>query len=147
MREMMVDLVERGAKAFAWKRSAQPIKNAGAIPPIAPTCDNQSRIRPIAQQISKLANDISLAVLVYCDVVHIAQIYFGLAQRIVNRPRWKTCPVLNAAKAFFLGGGEQRAIAHNRRRGIRVKSVQTEDNHLSRLLILLAHGRNHRFCK
>ena len=82
----------------------------------------------MAQQIAKLADEIGPAVLIDRDVVHVTQTHPCLAQAILNRLRRKTGPVLHAAKSLLLGGGDEHAVAHERRRGIRVEGVESEDD-------------------
>ena len=98
--------------------------------PIAPARDDQREIRPMAQQIAELAKEVGPAVLIDGDVVHIAQIHLGLAQAICDSLRWKTCPMLHAAKAFLLGGSDQLAVTHDRRCRVAVEGVKTKDNHV-----------------
>ena len=82
----------------------------------------------MAQQIAKLTDEVSPAVLIDRDVVHVTQTNPCLAQAIADRLRRKTGPVLLTAKSLLLRGGDEHAVAHKRRRGIRVESVESKDD-------------------
>ena len=112
MREVMLDPVERGAQALARKRPRQQVKNSCAATAIAQARKDQPRIRSMAQQIAKLANEVSSAVLIDRDVVHVTQTHPCLAQAIPNRLRREAGPVLHTAKSLLLGGGDEHAVAH-----------------------------------
>src|SRR5262245_13975398 len=93
----------------------------------------------MAYQISELAQNIGPAVLIDRDMVHVVQVQLRLAQAIFNRLGRKTSPVFDAAKAFFLCGGNQLAVAHDCRRRIRVESVETKNDHrFKRAAVMLA---------
>ena len=112
MREVMLDPVKRGAEALARKRPRQQFRNSRAATAIAQPREDQPRIRSMAQQIAKLADEVSPAVLIDRDVVHVTQTHPCLAQAIANRLRRKAGPVLHTAKSLLFGGGDEHAVAH-----------------------------------
>ena len=74
MRKMMFDPLQLCAHAPAWKSCAKQIKNVGAVSPISPPGNNQRRIWPMAEHISKLPTHIGSAVLIERRLVFISQV-------------------------------------------------------------------------
>ena len=82
----------------------------------------------MAHQIAKFANNVSSAILINRDVIHIIQIHSCLTQAITNRLHRKASPMLDTAKALLLGRSNERTVPQKCRRRICVERVESEDN-------------------
>ena len=69
----------------------------------------------MTQELAEPATPISPTVLIYCDVIHIAELEPRLSQAVINCLSGKTRPVLLAAKALLLGRGYEHTIANQHR--------------------------------
>ena len=91
--------------------------------------EHQIDVRALDQEIANLAHKIGATVLIERDVIHIREPDTCLAQAIGDGLRGKPGPMLDAAEALLLGGRDQLAVAHERRRGIGMKGIEAENNH------------------
>src|SRR5690242_17459140 len=95
------------------------------LPAISHSPKQQCRIGPLPYQIRDLAPEIGAAVLIYGNVINVLQSHASMTEAIFNRLRWKSCPVLHAAKTFLFDGRDQLAVTQERRRRISVECVQS----------------------
>ena len=83
----------------------------------------------MGEEVSELAQPVGAAVLIDGNVIDIGERELRLPQAISDGLRGKTRPMLDAAEALLLGGGEKHAVAHECGGGIAVERVESEDDH------------------
>ena len=76
------------------------------------------------------------------DVVEIVDRDAGLVQAIADRLGGEARPVLDAAKPFFLRGGDDPAVAKEAGGGVGVEAVETENEHGRRHRAAIARDRS-----
>ena len=149
MREVMLDLMHLPAKRWPGNSlpriSESPARRPGCNRSAAGPC-------PVARTSSRACAAIGAAVLVDGDMVHVGEAEARLAQAICDRLRGETRPVLDAAKALLLGGGDELAVAHQSSRRVAVEGVKAEDDHAScgaqiSSYMTLAKGGCHERCR
>ncbi len=133
MCEVMLDGVDLAAECRP-RCLRQQARNARPIVPVAQAVEHQRGIGDAAQQVADLAQQMRTAVLVDCDVVDVGEAHAGLAQAIGDGLGGKAGPVLDAAEALLLGGGDQHAVAQDRRGRVAVECVEPEDDHVGKIM-------------
>ena len=102
------------------------IGNLRHLVAIAPTVEQQARTGALERDITELAEEIGAAAAVDGDLGHVTEVNLGFIQAIVDRLRRESGPMLHAPKPLLLGGGEQFAVAHDARRGVRMIGIDAE---------------------
>src|SRR5258708_29152979 len=69
--------------------------------------------------------------LVDSDVVDVRQLDLCCLQAVPDRETRKACPVLDAAKPFFLRRSDELAVDNEGGCGIAVKCIDAKDDHVS----------------
>src|SRR5262249_19632775 len=128
MRQMVLDVVNRALEAFPEERLLQQFLDAFAFAAISQSVEDEAEIGPPDGDIPDLAKEIRAAVLIDGDMIDVLQADAGRLQAITDSLRRKAGPVLDPAKALFLGSGDQHAVAHDRSGGIAMKGIETEDD-------------------
>ncbi len=129
MREVVLDVVERAAKAVAGKCLGEELGNLLPLAAVPETAEHQADVGRMGRQIGDLAHAVGAAVLIDRDMVDIGEAQPGFAQAVGDGLRGKPRPMLDAAKALLFGGRHQFAVPHQRRRGIAVEGIEAEDDH------------------
>src|SRR5262249_47069329 len=128
MRQMVLDVVNRALEAFPEERLLQQFLDAFAFAAISQPVEDEAEIGPPGGDIADLAKEIRAAVLIDGDMIDVLQADAGRLEAISDSLRRKAGPVLDPAKALFLGSSDQHAVAHDRSGGIAMKGIETEDN-------------------
>ncbi len=126
--EMVLDLVKFRANGLARERHDEQGEKRIAGEPVAHALAHERDAGRRADDVGELAQGVGAVVLVDGDMVDVADGEIRLAQAIGDRLGGKPGPVLDAAEAFLLGGGDERAVANERRRGVAVKRVEAKDD-------------------
>ena len=133
MAEMMLDTMDGAGKRLVGQALAQVARDVGALAALAQAGQHVARADARRQHIGELAPAIGAVVAVHRDMLDVGQADAGLVQAIADRLAREAAPVLDAPEAFFLDGGDQRAVLDQAGRGVGVVGVQSEDpGHLSR---------------
>ena len=138
MREMMLDGVEFAAKPLARKGSVEKFGNSRAAAAIAQPIEDQPGTRRMGCEIGEPAQPVGAPILIDCDMRDIVQPQPRFPQAISDRLGRKSGPVLDAPEALLFSRGQEHAVADERRRGIAVKRVESEDDHGASLVGSLA---------
>ena|SRR5882672_8662695 len=80
------------------------------------------------KEVPNFSQDVRGIILIDGDMIHIGEPNSCFAQTKRNRLRWKARPVFHATEPFFLSGGDQIAIAKQRRRGIGMKCIEAKND-------------------
>jgi hypothetical protein len=129
MREVVLDVVEGAAKALSGKRGLEQFGNPLPLAAGTDALAQQRQLRRMGQQPGEPAQRLGAAVLVDGDMVDIGEPQPSLAKAISDGVRRKPGPVLDSAEALLFGGRDQGAVPHERRSGVAMKGVETEDDH------------------
>ena len=130
MREMVLDIVDRAAKAVSGECLGEELGNLLPLTSVSETAEHEADFRRTGRQICDLAHAVGAAVLVDRHMFDIGKAQPGFTQAVGNGLRGKPGPMLDPAKALLLGGCHQSAVPHQRGRGIAVKGIETQDDQL-----------------
>ncbi len=118
VRRVMFDRMHAAAKCLAGKRPGEMRLDAGTLAPVAQAFEHQAQVRAPRQREGELPAEVGRRVLVDGDVLDVGERHARLVETIADGHLRKAGPVLDAAEALLLGGGDDRAIANEAGRRI-----------------------------
>ena len=133
MAEMVLDGMHGAAELLVRQRLLEVAGDVGAFAALAQPAQHVGRADARGQDVAELAPAVGAVVAVDGDVLDVAERDAGLGQAVADRFAGKAAPVLDAAEALLLDGGDQGAVLDQAGRGVGVIGVQPEDvGHRSR---------------
>jgi len=125
--EMVLDGMHGAAEFLLRQVPPQVAGDVGAIAALAQAIQHVARADARGQHIGKLAPAVGAIVAVDRDMLDVAQRDAGFGQAVADRFAGEAAPMLDAAEALFLDGGDQGAILHQAGGRVGVISVQPQD--------------------
>jgi hypothetical protein len=132
MRQMMLDVVIRAAKALAGKFLCEQLGERIAPAPVCEAITHQAHMRDRRDEIADLAQAVGATVLIDGDMIDVGEGEPRLAQAIGDGLGGESRPMLDAPEALLFRRRDQCPVAHERRRGISVECIEPEDDHCAR---------------
>ncbi len=128
VRLMMFDAVEFGSNLVRGniERPPKRFRNSGKL---AQHFYSLSRKTRHPQSVKELSPKASPGIARDRDVVDFRQRNAGSVQAVTDSRRRKSRSILHTVKAFFFNGGDQAAVCNNRRGGIAVVGIDSQDVH------------------
>src|SRR5262249_43123119 len=127
MRDVVLDRLDSTSKDLAWKRLRQMGLDARPLAHVADSLLEERDIGNLGQRKRELPSEIGFGVVIDRDAIDVGNLELRLCKAVANGLARKSGPVLDTAKALFLGRGDDVAFLDEARRRIAVESVDSED--------------------
>ena len=124
---MVVNVVDLATKGVPREGCRQLFCNPSALAFVAPTVEQHRDAWAAPQRVYQLTAQIRAAVLVDRYMLYVMKADTRRIQAVADGLGRETCPMLDTAKALFLGSGNHLAVAQKARGRVAVEGVNAED--------------------